>query len=226
VAPESNQMIQGTGTLIQDVTGTNWDIVSWDPRGIGLALPSANCSLGLPTPVRRRNTLPKIYGHELADSYWEVQFSESIKIGETCQTLIGGPDGAGPHMTTAVNVRNMISILDAYSQSPEAVGIPESHMLSYWGFSYGTYIGEIFGCLFSERVGKVILDGVVDPEVYSSGSYKGDLIFADDVLSTFFVYYNLAGLSLYELYSSTTALDIYNSFEDTFSKLDPTYAFA
>jgi hypothetical protein len=66
----------------------------------------------------------------------------------------------------------------------------------------------------------------VNPEVYSSGSYKGDFLFADDVLSTFFVYYNLAGLSLYEFYSSTTALDIYNSFEDTFSKLDPTYAFA
>jgi hypothetical protein len=66
----------------------------------------------------------------------------------------------------------------------------------------------------------------VDPEAYSRGSFKGDLIYADDVLSTFFVYCNLAGPALCELYSGTAALDIYNSFEDTFSNLDPTYAFA
>jgi pimeloyl-ACP methyl ester carboxylesterase len=220
------QMVQNSGTGIQELTGTNWDIVSWDPRGIGQALPSANCSLGLPWPVRKRDTLPKIYGPELADSFWEENFSESIEIGETCQTLIGGPDGAGPHMTTAVNVRDMISILDAYSRSPAAAGVPESHMLNYWGFSYGTYIGETFGTLFPERVGKVILDGVVDPEAYSSGSWKENLTFMDAVFSTFFVYCNLAGPTLCPFYSGTTALDIYNSFEHTFTKLDPTYAFA
>jgi pimeloyl-ACP methyl ester carboxylesterase len=220
-------MIWGAGTSIQALTGTNWDIVSWDPRGIGLALPSANCSLGgLPGPNRKRDTLPKIYGHELADSYWEENFSESIETGKTCQTLIGGPDGAGPHMTTSVNVKDMISILDAYSQSPEAAGVPESHMLNYWGFSYGTYIGETFGSLFPERVGKVILDGVMDPEEYSSGSANENLRYLDDILSTFFVYCNLAGPTLCPFYSGTTALDIYNSFEEPFAKLDPTYAFA
>jgi pimeloyl-ACP methyl ester carboxylesterase len=129
-------------------------------------------------------------------------------------------------MTTAVNVRDMISILDAYSRCPEAAGIPESHMLNYWGFSYGTYIGETFGSLYPSRVGRVIFDGVVDPEAYSSGSWKENLTFMDAAFSTFFVYCNLAGPTLCPFYSGTTALDNHNSFEDTFSKLDPTYAFA
>jgi hypothetical protein len=74
------QSVEFSGMETQDITGKNWDIVLWDPRGIGLALPSANCSLGLPFPFRKRDTLPKIYGPELADSYREENFSESIEL--------------------------------------------------------------------------------------------------------------------------------------------------
>jgi pimeloyl-ACP methyl ester carboxylesterase len=40
--------------------------------------------------------------------------------------------------------------------------------LLYWGFSYGTVIGTTFAPLYPERVGRVILDGVVDsPDYYN-----------------------------------------------------------
>lgn len=34
--------------------------------------------------------------------------------------------------------------------------------LVYWGFSYGTLLGSTFSFMFPDRVGRVILDGVVD----------------------------------------------------------------
>jgi pimeloyl-ACP methyl ester carboxylesterase len=39
-------------------------------------------------------------------------------------------------------------------RSSEQLRVTHAELL---GFSYGTYIGETFGTLFSERVGKVIL---------------------------------------------------------------------
>jgi hypothetical protein len=42
---------------------------------------------------------------------------------ELCQVEIGGLNDASPHMTTSVNVKDMISILDAFAASPDAVGV-------------------------------------------------------------------------------------------------------
>ncbi|SQC01558.1 Tripeptidyl aminopeptidase precursor [Mobiluncus curtisii] len=37
--------------------------------------------------------------------------------------------------------------------------------LYYLGFSYGTYLGAIYADLFPSRVGRMVLDGVLDPSL-------------------------------------------------------------
>jgi pimeloyl-ACP methyl ester carboxylesterase len=41
-------------------------------------------------------------------------------------------------------------------------------LINYWGFSYGTYLGNTLVSLFPERIGRAILDGVVDAIDYSA----------------------------------------------------------
>jgi hypothetical protein len=80
--------------------------------------------------------------------------------------------------------------------------------------------------MFPDRVGRVVLDGVLDPEDYVSGLLHDNLNFMDDVWATFFVYCNAAGIELCPIYTGTTPLDIYNRVESSFLQFNSSYAFS
>ncbi len=88
--------------------------------------------------------------------------------------------------------RDMAGIVDAWETwVEESGGIVEPEMkgkLVYWGFSYGTYLGATFARLFPDRVGRLLLDGVVDAEFYESPVWRESLVDTDKVLGTFFWY--------------------------------------
>jgi len=60
--------------------------------------------------------------------------------------------------------------------------------LSYWGFSYGTFLGTTFASMFPDRVGRMILDGVIDADQYVSSIWKSSLHDTNKVLEQFFRY--------------------------------------
>ncbi|KAE9370517.1 hypothetical protein N431DRAFT_411948 [Stipitochalara longipes BDJ] len=205
----------------------NYDIVSWDPRGIGYAIPVANCTLSsnLTVPAAKRRSLDKLYGPELPTQYFEHAYQVGYEAGQECGSSIGGPKDAGPHMATATVARDMIFILDAYAKTEEGKLCGEdASLLNYWGFSYGTFLGETFASRYPHRVGKIVLDGVIDPDDWISGFGLTEITLTDEVFSTFFLYCNLAGPSLCPYYTGTTARDIYLRFETLVNKLNTTYA--
>ena len=56
-------------------------------------------------------------------------------------------------MTTADSAKDMDSIR-------QALGQPQ---INYYGYSYGTYLGQVYGTLFPSHVRRMILDSNVDP---------------------------------------------------------------
>ncbi|MCX5043009.1 alpha/beta hydrolase [Aldersonia sp. NBC_00410] len=65
---------------------------------------------------------------------------------------------AQPGYLDTITTENTARDLDAVRS---ALGIDR---ISYWGLSYGTYLGAVYSSLFGDRVDRMILDSNVDPE--------------------------------------------------------------
>jgi pimeloyl-ACP methyl ester carboxylesterase len=100
--------------------------------------------------------------------YWDSTWEQAKELGAECAAAIGGPNDAGPHMSTAVVARDMLSIVDAFAATESGKSVKDSSLLNYWGLSYGTYLGETFASMYPDRVGRVALDGTIPFQVMIS----------------------------------------------------------
>lgn len=119
-----------------------FDIVSWDPRGVGASEPIA-CDERVES-MRRLDWDPD-------DETEQAELDDAAEaVAEDCAEAY--PDRLG-QVATEATVRD----LDRLRQ---AVG---DDQLTYLGFSYGTILGLRYAELFPERIRTMVLDGVVDP---------------------------------------------------------------
>jgi hypothetical protein len=110
-----------------EVLHPNFDLVSWNPRGVGLALPGGSCvlpdnsltsTIGATSNLQRRSS-DKLYGPEIIETDFLDVYQLFYEIGQSCQAVIGGPDDIGPHANTASVAQDMISILDAFTKTED-----------------------------------------------------------------------------------------------------------
>ncbi|UKZ55812.1 hypothetical protein TrVGV298_009636 [Trichoderma virens] len=82
----------------------------------------------------------------------------------------------GPYMNTPQTAADMNSILDAVGQEN----------MIYWGFSYGSLLGQTYATLFPERSERVIIDGVVNQFYWYTDPLEGDFEDSEKVFDGFF----------------------------------------
>lgn len=207
-------------TLIQTIVGTNWDIVGFDPRGMWLSEPLANCSSGIvpgQNSILESRSVPRV-----SDEFYNDLIQFGKEVGDSCERDIGGETDIGPYMSTAINARDMLSIVDAFAQTDDgARAAKPSHLLNYYGISYGTFLGQTFASMFPTRVGNMVLDGVVSPEGYLTNYTSASINHLDGIIASFFIYCNAAGLAKCSYYTGSTPKDIYDRFNHSFVELDP-----
>lgn len=213
--------------------GLDYDFVSWDPRGSGNdVFPPGNCALSPnltiplgPAGTITRREVDRAHGPSLPHGYFENVYKVAYQVGQECTHSIGGPKDAGPYMSSTIIARDMLSIVDAYARSSRGRDCEDdTALLNYWGLSYGTFLGQIFASMFPQRVGRVALDGMLDPDEIAKGSGLKMVDQADEAFSTFFLYCHLAGPALCPFYTGTTPHDIYLRFEALVTQLDVTRA--
>lgn len=210
------------GAYYASKVGTNFDIVAYEPRGIGYSTPSAYCA---PAPLKKR-AFYQTYGPRLPAEFYQEAYAFGQSVATACSAAIAGPNDAGKCMSSAVVARDAISVLDAYAASGHSNGVANKTLFNYWGFSYGTIIGQTFAMLYPTRVGRFVLDGVSDAEDYYSGTGEKIFYLSDRTFSSFFNFCSLAGSAACAFNSgSDTPQAIFERFENIVLQLDAKKAY-
>jgi pimeloyl-ACP methyl ester carboxylesterase len=121
----------------------DYDIVGFDPRGVGSSVPALSCDPGFFSGLRP-NYIPANAAAE------QVLINRAKMYATDCEQKFGW---LLPYMTTQNVARDMDSIRAAFGVSK----------INYYAFSYGTYIGQVYATLFPGRVRRMVLDSTVDP---------------------------------------------------------------
>ncbi|MFV0132778.1 alpha/beta hydrolase [Streptomyces sp. HMX87] len=146
-------------SLPEDVAA-QYDVIGFDPRGVGASEPALDCRPGHFAAVRP-DSLPTSPAVERANLARAKSFADAC--AEKYARVL-------PHIDTVSAAHD----LDAIRR---ALGAPR---LSYFGYSYGTYLGAVYAKLYPERVRRLVLDSVVDPaEVWYETNLRQDLAFND-----------------------------------------------
>lgn len=123
-----------------------YDIVGFDPRGVGRSSP-IDC-------LTDRQLDAFLGGDPTPDDAAEEQAfaATSRAFAQACGTT------AGPllaHVSTKDAAKDMDVLRAALGEEK----------LTYLGKSYGTYLGTVYAGLFPQNVGRMVLDGVVAPDL-------------------------------------------------------------
>jgi pimeloyl-ACP methyl ester carboxylesterase len=141
---------QAIGDILFGAFHDHFDIVAWDPRGVGQSSPSIDC---------------KVNQEQLGLSSQPFTTPDNLNIGQLLfkdKSYIDACLKRNPGILPYVSTYNVVRDLD---QLRQAVG---DKKLNYFGFSYGTYIGAMYASLFPNKTRALVLDGAVDPDKYAN----------------------------------------------------------
>ncbi|KIJ43912.1 hypothetical protein M422DRAFT_228944 [Sphaerobolus stellatus SS14] len=161
------ELIENIGEDLQRLLGDEYDIVGFDPRGIGRTTPRIS-----------------LFDDDFERTFWEhdalsiVNASTDSLAREYARSYVTGQLAAkkanhtSQYVSTALVARDMLSITRAHGRDK----------LQYWGFSYGTVLGATFSAMFPDNVERLIIDGVVDFADYYEGRWYSNLLDTDKIL--------------------------------------------
>ncbi|WP_330347619.1 alpha/beta hydrolase [Streptomyces sp. NBC_00582] len=137
-----------------------YDVIGFDPRGVGKSTPALDCAPGHFGPVRP-DSVP------VTEAVEEANLKRARSFAKACSTKYAR---VLPYIDTVSAVRDMDAIR-------AATGAPR---LNYFGYSYGTYLGAVYAKLYPRRVRRLVLDSIVDPTgVWYDDNLTQDLAFND-----------------------------------------------
>ncbi len=160
--PLAEEVAQG----LTPAVAADYDIVGFDPRGVGSSVPALSCDPGFFNAVRP-DYIPASAKAE------QALISRARSYAQDCERRYGW---MLPYMTTKDVARDLDSIRAAF-------GVSE---VNYFAFSYGTYIGEVYATMFPRQVRRMVLDSTVDPTgVWYNDNIQQDYAFQGRMMAFF-----------------------------------------
>ncbi len=131
------------GSAVPGDVGAAYDWIGFDPRGVGSSRPALSC-----IPNYFRPNRPP-YDPSTQESL-ERWLARSERYAQACGE-------AAPELLEHMKTTDVAKDLDAIRV---ALGVEQ---INYYGFSYGTYLGQVYATLFPDRLRRAVFDANVDP---------------------------------------------------------------
>jgi len=149
-------------TLPQSVLN-EYDLIGFDPRFLHYSNPMT-CGLTAEQTTQIAPPLPQPGGFDATAAYMQ-------NVGNLCIQTSGS---ILPFVTTENTARDMDELRKAIGETK----------ISYFGVSYGTYLGAVYATLFPNQTDRFILDSSVDPQwvwqtVFDAWGLGGQIRFPD-----------------------------------------------
>ncbi|KAI0703945.1 alpha/beta-hydrolase [Earliella scabrosa] len=179
------------GEQLSSIVGPSFDILGFDPRGTGWSTPTARCF----DTDSDREIWNVQEGHSLLNASEPsvgLFHSRAKLLAQRCEHKIGGEWGIGRFVSTANVARDMLEISQMLGQD----------QVQFWGFSYGSVLGQYFAAMYSDKVKRVVVDGVYDAENYRATLWNTNLVDADAAYQSLFDYCHRAGPDRCAIYES------------------------
>ncbi|KAG8958805.1 hypothetical protein FRC03_008809 [Tulasnella sp. 419] len=178
-------LLGSVGWKMFNITQGQFDIITWDPRGVGESQPKTNCfnstADSIPDPVNSP-------AWQFADRLGMLNSLECPSSGPS-QSDIDSLYGRAPqvdayfksfvdncrqkngvhleHVGTVYNVFDLLAIAN------KTVG--DTAPINFWGFSYGTLLGQYFMSMYPNRMGQFVLDGSTRCKLAAMGNNADEI---------------------------------------------------
>jgi pimeloyl-ACP methyl ester carboxylesterase len=147
------------GKYVPNGVGGDYDWIGFDPRGVGSSKPALACD-GSYFKYNRPSYLPTTQA--LEDTWLKRSKGYAAACAKSSGKILLN------HVKTVDTVYDMESIRKVLGQA----------QINYYGFSYGTYLGQVYSTLYPTRVRRMVLDSNVDPRrVWYKANLDQDVAF-------------------------------------------------
>ena len=130
------------GFFVPGGAGEAYDWIGFDPRGVGSSVPALRC-------IPDYFAGPRPPYDPVTPAIEQAWLDKVSGYAEAC----GGGGRLLDHLKTTDNAKDMNSIRRALGEK----------QINFYGYSYGTYLGQVFATLYPSKVRRMVLDSNVDP---------------------------------------------------------------
>ncbi|KAF2035619.1 hypothetical protein EK21DRAFT_96813 [Setomelanomma holmii] len=171
--------------LLLNAIGPNHNFVGFDPRGVNNSGPDLSCVAGQEGTSRFYTQLGISSPIDASDkkSYAEM-FQKAAAFGDFCTKAHSAANDTAKYANTVATANDMRYYTEVLAKSKGQD--PTTSQLWYYGASYGSVLGTTYAALFPDRIGRLVVDGIVDGEDYYQGRWTTNIDDADKAFQYFF----------------------------------------
>ncbi|KAH7316883.1 Alpha/Beta hydrolase protein, partial [Stachybotrys elegans] len=189
--------------MLGQALGEQYNFVSFDPRAVNNSGPSIDCFSG---NSEARLAFMGLYNTGTANisapSFAQQYYASSI-YGEWCNNAVENGSPHGYYVTTPAVARDLLTFVEANARQTGQP--PAEAKLWCYGISYGTVIGTTFASMFPGRIGRMVLDGVVDADQYYDNTWRDNIDQVDEAMGQFATLCHSAGPEACSFWGPTPA---------------------